>query len=140
LAPWPAGGRRDRVGHRVPGHWAGMAGAWAYPAGRTTEAGTSSANAAPPGFRDPGRVPPNGRSLPLLGYRRPELINQCLQGVNHERKHYRAAPYPRERLPYKFDFDVVITAHGLTPRISNSKHFPFLRADSTRITFIKPAS
>ena len=62
VAPWPAGGPRDRVGHRVPGHWAGMAGAWACPAGRTTEAGKSCLNAAPPGFRDPGRIPPNGRS------------------------------------------------------------------------------
>jgi len=25
VAPWPAGERRDRVGHRVPGHWAALA-------------------------------------------------------------------------------------------------------------------
>jgi len=64
MAQWPAGERRDWAGHRVPGLSAGMAGAWASPAGRTKEAGTSSTNASPPGFLDHGRVPPNGRSLP----------------------------------------------------------------------------
>jgi hypothetical protein len=43
----PAGGRRDRVGLRVPGHWAGMSGGWACPAGRTTEAGASSPKCCP---------------------------------------------------------------------------------------------
>ena len=44
MAQWPAGVRRDRVGHRVPGQRAGMSGAWACTAGRTTDAGTSSQN------------------------------------------------------------------------------------------------
>ena len=113
VAPWPAGGPRDRVGHRVPGHWAGMAGAWAYPAGRTTEAGTSSPNAAPPGFRDPGRVHPNGRSPPggprwsLAVLRSSPEVQQPvpagwrprMASLNRTRKKYHPAPYPRERLP-----------------------------------------
>ena len=106
VAPWPAGGRRDRVGHRVPGHWAGMAGAWAYPAGRTTEAGTSSPNAAPPGFRDPGRVPPNGRSPPgdqrsLPAAQQPVTAGwrSRMASLNRTRKEYHPARYPRERLP-----------------------------------------
>ena len=77
VAPWPAGGPRDRVGHRVPGHWARMAGAWACPAGRTTEAATSSPNATPPGLQDHGRVPPNGRSPPG-GQRSPPAAQQWL--------------------------------------------------------------
>ncbi len=105
VAPWPAGGRRDRVGHRVPGHWAGMVGAWAYPAGRTTEAEMSCLNAAPPGFRDPGPVPPTGRS-PRGGQRSPPAAQQPvpagwrsrIAALTRTRKECHPAPYPRERL------------------------------------------
>ena len=101
MAQWPAGGRRDRVGDRVPGPWAGMAGARACPAGRTTEAGTSCLNAAPPGFRDPGRVPPTGRSLPAARRLSPEAQLPVPAGwlsrmasLNRTCSETHPAPYP----------------------------------------------
>ena len=102
VAPWPGGERRDRVVHRVLGHWAGMAGAWAYPEGRTTEAGTSRPNAALPGLRDPGRVPPTGRSLPLARRLPPGAQQPVPAGwrprmatLNTTRIETHPAPYPR---------------------------------------------
>ncbi len=113
VAPWPAGGRCDRFGHPVPGHWAGMAGAWACAAGRTTEAGTSCLNAAPPGFRDPGRVLPTGRSprgdqrsLPAARRLSPEAQQPVparwrprMASLTRTCTETDPAPYPRERLP-----------------------------------------
>ena len=101
VAQWPAGERRDRVGHRVPGHCAGMAGAWACPAGRTTEAGMSSPNAAPPRFRDPGRVPPNGRSLPGAQQPVPARWRRWMASINRTCTETHPAPYPREVLRRK---------------------------------------
>lgn len=45
-------------------HWAAIAGAWASPARRTTEAGTYLPDDDPLGFRDSVHVPATGRSLP----------------------------------------------------------------------------
>jgi len=105
-AQWPAGERRDRVGNRVPGHWAGMSGTWACPAGRKREAGTCCPNAAPPGFRDPGRVPPNG-GWPCGGQRSPPAAQQWLPAgwrsrmasPNRTCNESHSSAYPRERLP-----------------------------------------
>ena len=82
-----------------------------HPAGRTTEAGTSSPNAAPPGVRDPGRVPPTGlsprgghRSLPAT--RRlssaaqrqvPARLRSGMASLNRTCNETDPAPYPRER-------------------------------------------
>jgi len=94
LAQWPAGERRDRVGDRVPGPWAGMAGAWAAPAGRMTDAGTSCPNSAPSGFRDPGRVPPTGRSLPGAQQPVPARWRSGTASLNRTCTETHPAPYP----------------------------------------------
>ena len=72
----------------------------------------SSPNAAPPGFRDPGRVPPNGcsppggqRSLPaarrlsIAAQRQvPARLRSGTASLNRTCSETHPAPYPRERL------------------------------------------
>ena len=116
VAQWPAGERRDRVGHHVPGPWAGLAGAWTCPAGRTTEAGTSSTNASPPGFLDHGRVPPNGRSLPAARRLSPAAQQPVPAGwrprmasLNRTSKETYPAPVPRHDPVNGYGLTCVIT-------------------------------